>query len=348
MKCPLCHNPAMVKYNNHPSYIKNQFYEIIYCNNCNTSFVNTGKINEDIYNQIYNNPLQMPGYDRYAKLTDQIIKQTDPLKYLMNHSIEYSFIINEIKKSYNKGDRILEVGCGYGYLTWALNISGFETVGTDIADNAIDKATFIFGNYFVKGGVDSILNQTIKYNFIILTEVIEHIQEPIIFLREIKSILNSNGVILLTTPNKSAFNKTALWVTDAPPVHLWWFSEKSFHYIAQNLYMRFKIVKPRAFQKNAYYYLKRTDQIENPLFVPNGELKNNYSEILMKDDENADNKIRSSFLDLLRNITSIMPCRKVLIMIRNMLMKNHKSEIPYTLCVKLFVKLIIFIMLYSN
>jgi 2-polyprenyl-3-methyl-5-hydroxy-6-metoxy-1,4-benzoquinol methylase len=336
--CPLCSKIAVVRYHKHPSYIKGLYFEIINCDNCNTSFVNPLKIDSAIYEQIYNIPAEVEGYNRYARLGEQILKERKPLEFLIHQSLEYSFIINEIQKSYTKGDKILEVGCGIGYLTWALNISGFTTTGTDIADNVIENAILKYGNYFIKGGIESIQLQNTKFDNIILTEVIEHIPEPILFLEKIKSRLNKDGVILITTPNKSAFIQKALWVTDAPPIHLWWFSEKSFIFIARNLSLKYKIVRPRAVQKGAFHYLNKSDKIEYPIFIPDTGFEKNFKRIINDIDEKSGDKMVSYLFYIMRNIFSVIPFRKSLIKIRNVFMRNIKSRIPYTLCLKLYIK----------
>ena len=38
--------------------------------------------------------------------------------------------------------------------------------------------------------------------------------------------------MVFTTPNRTGSATHALWDTDSPPVHLWWFSERSAEHIA--------------------------------------------------------------------------------------------------------------------
>ena len=71
---------------------------------------------------------------------------------------------------------------------------------------------------------------------IISTEVIEHLSNPDSFIDKCLSLLNTNGSIIITTPNKSyadIVNPSLVWQTDLPPVHLYWGTKKGFSLLAQ-------------------------------------------------------------------------------------------------------------------
>jgi len=132
--------------------------------------------------------------------------------------------------------RVLEVGCGLGYLTYALIKEGYNATGLDISQNAIDEAIKTYGNYYICANVMDYTDQNKKlFDVVILTEVIEHVEEPIIFLKSLTNLLSKRGIIILTTPNKTIFPTNNIWKTDLPPIHLWWFSEDSMQYIANKI-----------------------------------------------------------------------------------------------------------------
>ena len=76
---------------------------------------------------------------------------------------------------------------------------------------------------------------TQRYDCIILTEVIEHVPDPVEFLKAAASVLSPGGVLLVTTPNKTIAPLGTVWGTESPPVHLWWLSESSIRQIARRL-----------------------------------------------------------------------------------------------------------------
>jgi hypothetical protein len=62
---------------------------------------------------------------------------------------------------------------------------------------------------------------------VISLELIEHLPEPVAFLRDTRRLLHDGGSMLITTPNRDASPARELWDTDLPPVHLTWFGRRS-------------------------------------------------------------------------------------------------------------------------
>lgn len=140
----------------------------------------------------------------------------------------------------------------------------------------------MFGDHYECADVNEwVVHHKEIYDVAILTEVIEHIDNPIEFLKSIMLMLKVGGQLILTTPNKTIY-KNAVWRTDAPPVHLWWFSESSMCYIASRINADIDFTD---FNK---YYAKRYTSVgintvnikQKPILNKNGEvikLPNNIS-----------------------------------------------------------------------
>ena len=56
------------------------------------------------------------------------------------------------------------------------------------------------------------------------------------------SYINEGGSILLTTPYY--YDTDKIWKTDLPPIHRFWFSERSFKFISQNLSLDVNFIFP--------------------------------------------------------------------------------------------------------
>lgn len=252
--CPLCNSTAKLLELNHPGYEENTKFEIYLCIKCDSQFalpfVNDTKF---IYDLIYRNQQNVPGYNRYWHLSRNIKFKKDPLKYLADKEETYWAVKEVINSVKNKDIKILEVGSGLGYLTYALNQANFNTIGIDISKEAVDNAISNFGNYYENKDVfDYSEKMRGKYDIIILTEVIEHIHNPLEFITTLKKMINKDGKIIVTTPNKSIFPKEVIWDTELPPVHWWWFSETSFLYMANELGMDVKFVNFSRYYSNKF------------------------------------------------------------------------------------------------
>ena len=234
LNCPVCNSQSQLVAKDMEGYQEGDFYNLYECLGCDVTFIDPTITNFNIYNLIYKHSKEIRGYFRYEKIARNILKKKNPMEYLTSHGDTYWAINNILKTNIRKeADRILEVGCGYGYLTFALAQAGYDITGLDISQEAIDRATKTYGSFYICKDIFTIeeTNEN-NYNCIILTEVLEHVADPVRFLKKLKSLLLPNGKIVLTTPNKDAYNGVDVWCTDYPPIHTFWFSEDCMRKIA--------------------------------------------------------------------------------------------------------------------
>jgi SAM-dependent methyltransferase len=121
---------------------------------------------------------------------------------------------------------LLDIGCGTGwFLEYACE--SFDAKGVEYSDSL---RAFLSQNYTfqVCKATDEL---SIKFDFITAFDVIEHVPDPLLFLREVRRLLKPNGVALIYTPNRSSLAFLAN-VDDnnliCPPHHLHYFNDTSF------------------------------------------------------------------------------------------------------------------------
>jgi 2-polyprenyl-3-methyl-5-hydroxy-6-metoxy-1,4-benzoquinol methylase len=108
----------------------------------------------------------------------------------------------------DKEARILDVGCGMGFLLLALKKAGYKNIsGVDTDKQQVDAC--IANGLPVQLVTDTIayLNeQPGAYNVITAFDVLEHVPPPvqINFLKSILNALSSNGSFLVTVPNANS------------------------------------------------------------------------------------------------------------------------------------------------
>jgi len=238
--CPVCNrsNNKQV-YKNFPGYIQGQSFDIFACQDCSTQFIDTRNLETRVYDLIYQNN-NVPGYDRYEVYANQVKEKENPLAYLASRESMY-YPVQALLNTQNKESlRILEVGCGRGYLTYSLRKMGHDAVGIDISQKVIDVARDRFGEYFYASSLEDFAPEE-KFDLVIATELIEHVVDPVGLIQACVPLLDIDGQILVTTPNRDAAPKDAVWRTDLPPVHTVWLGKQSFVKIANasNLEMDF-------------------------------------------------------------------------------------------------------------
>jgi 2-polyprenyl-3-methyl-5-hydroxy-6-metoxy-1,4-benzoquinol methylase len=97
------------------------------------------------------------------------------------------------------GDRrALDLGAGSGALAELLQRAGFEVVAADVK-NYFELMTEFVQADFDDPSFDRAFNG--KFELITSVEVIEHLENPIGFLRAVRRLLKDTGIAILTTPN---------------------------------------------------------------------------------------------------------------------------------------------------
>ncbi len=91
----------------------------------------------------------------------------------------------------------LEVGCGYGGILVALARRGIDVQGCDENPMSVSVAT-AHGVPVTLGGFDALPER--RYDLIILSHVLEHVDQPVPFLERLKSLLAPGGSIFIEVP----------------------------------------------------------------------------------------------------------------------------------------------------
>jgi SAM-dependent methyltransferase len=139
--------------------------------------------------------------------------------------------IAKILHSYRKIEFVLDVGCGSGEWLDIFRESKCHTFGTEY--NEKQKRTALGkGHKILDGGLLPVPEDNLKFDLVIFTEVIEHIQNPIETLSHLNSLLSENGLIYITTPNFSAIERHILkdnWGIICYPEHLTYYTPRTLN-----------------------------------------------------------------------------------------------------------------------
>ncbi len=101
--------------------------------------------------------------------------------------------------------RILDFGCGTGeQITFPLAEAGHSVLGLDVHGPSIEQAKrkYVRPNLeFRQAAVEDLKAERETFDAIVCSEVIEHLQEPLDLLRSLHRLLDTDGRLIVTTPN---------------------------------------------------------------------------------------------------------------------------------------------------
>ena len=148
--------------------------------------------------------------DRYLMLADKLLTILIPNRYSLT-------------------PRLLDVGCGAGFVVRAAKDQGFDAMGIDTYNDAIN-----YGKKVLKAPVRKIIlydfKPTNKFDVITLNHVFEHITETEKFLKNIKGLMKKDGVLLLSSPNYKSLMRMLFgdrWYGFQALQHVWQLTPKS-------------------------------------------------------------------------------------------------------------------------
>ena len=231
--CTICSGP-LKETDTIPGYQAPATFTVLDCPQCVTMVASPTVSNAAVYEAIYSQPHAIPGYDRYQNFADEVLRRRDPLRYLASREDAYWAVAESLRRLGARN--VLEVGCGMGYLTYALSRAGYNARGIDISEAAVRAATARYGNLYTAVSAEAFAaDGDARFDAVVMTEVIEHLEHPLDVIAGALRLLNPGGHLILTTPNRSYFPPGERWATDLPPVHLWWYSESSLARMAERL-----------------------------------------------------------------------------------------------------------------
>ncbi len=159
-----------------------------------------------------------------------VINKFRKFSYPWTKSVPHSFAGNSKKlltflHSCPDGEvnSILDFGCGNGYMTNFLDISGYDVMGIDDSLEAIKCASELFPSItFRQMSIYDVKDNCFKNKFdaIICVEVIAHLYDPAIVFQSSKNILKENSRLIIITPYHGYLKNLLMAIFNLWPKHL--------------------------------------------------------------------------------------------------------------------------------
>jgi len=189
-------------------------------------------------------------------------------KWFNNPNLKlYDFIIKEALNVSKKNPVLLDVGCGNGaFLKHVLKKApNFRLYGIDLISNKYPRITFMKCDFMTE-------NVELSVDVVCTLAVIEHIDDPLLFVNKIKKLLNSDGLVFVMTINNNSLLYRIARILNKIGIHAAYDRVYSHHHLQHytNKSLR-KLMEMHGFevlmQKNHGRPLKSVDVPEGSLLL---------------------------------------------------------------------------------
>lgn len=202
---------------------------IFLCRNCKNAFTFPIPILPDYASEDFHaNGLDTKKITKFEDLPEEI-------------QISYNIQAQLVERNIFKNEPILEIGGGEGIFLDVLRGRGYNVEMSEpsltAASRARERGIKVYGDYFQNIKFES------TYALVNMAHVLEHIQNPLSVLEDLKMILRPKGYVMLTQTNFEGFMPRFLkkdWYAWVPSQHFSHFSIKGINYLAKKT--NFKIV----------------------------------------------------------------------------------------------------------
>lgn len=125
----------------------------------------------------------------------------------------------------DKSGRLLDVGCGEGFVLSAFAEDGWEVAGIDYSRAGVEGINPQMAKYVEQGNLFSMLDLRIRtderYDLVWLGNVLEHVLDPVALLQALKKLVAPGGLLVVVVPNDGSDYHQRLLADGAIPEPFW-------------------------------------------------------------------------------------------------------------------------------
>lgn len=197
-----------------------------------------------------------------------------------------------------RGGKVLDVGCGNPSFLLLMRRLGWNVAGLEPNQYACEKANEVLGARTVlHGKLSDHLFEPESFDYVHLSHVLEHLDDPISELAECFKLLRPGGIIYVETPNFASFGRKTFgtyWLNMDSPRHLFLFTPSTLTRVLRESGFELESITTYTWDDSTYpweYTFQLEDQRgellpDRPRMRPNGsarELQQAYGTAIQHD-----------------------------------------------------------------
>lgn len=134
--------------------------------------------------------------------------------------------LSRLTKQQLPGRRLLEVGVGSGSFLSAARERGYSVMGCDLSAPICKRVDEVYGISMHAEPLATLAGES-RFDVIVMNHVLEHVQQPVHFLRDVYRLLAPGGVVHIAVPNVACWEAGFSGWTSYEPYHLIYFDPQT-------------------------------------------------------------------------------------------------------------------------
>ncbi len=215
--------------------------------------------------------------------TSLIDSETSKRKNLRNEPLKFkkSFLLlkrlrSTLKGNFDKKLNHLDFGCGWGTMLKASKYLNFNCIGIEQSKDQVENMKLFDIRVYSSIKILNEKEGCPKIDIITLNQVLEHVTNPNIILKELRQLINEHGILYISVPpyvNNSQITADDIFVKGPlqPFEHLNCFSRNSMENLAKN--SGWILLGPRICNKNIISIFRKYNFIKIILLIIHSLIK---------------------------------------------------------------------------
>lgn len=211
--CYLCHAPTVI-------FMQKHGYKLYQCPGCKLTMTEFNQQYTSFVERFYSKGYftgdprcsAFSGYEKDKQCITRNLQQ----------------VLDKVKPYVNKNAKMLDAGCAMGFMVELARSYGYNAYGFDPSSYALSRATSGIKQYVSKATVKTASYPKNYFDVITLTDIIEHVQDPIASMKTLRQFLKHNGLMVIATGDTQSIAAKLLgkhWTFYIPPQHLFFLSK---------------------------------------------------------------------------------------------------------------------------
>ena len=185
--------------------------------------------------------------EHYESSLEESYTEVEDKKYIEQIPFKkkyFKIFFNKAKQFLNNKSEVLEIGSYYGVLGCIIKPYVKSYTGLELSKHAANYSRKNFNLNIINESLNIFLTKNVSFDVIIMSDVIEHLDDPFKTLYLIQKKLKKNGILIFSTFNMDSIVPRVMkgkyhWIM---PMHKFYFSNNTLRYFVKENNMNiFKI-----------------------------------------------------------------------------------------------------------